>query len=310
MTDQPLLPPPSPAPGFRGLLPGLAYCFIGSLLFWCYLFTLCPLISASQDFSDFKRREEQRASLRDAVKAVKGEVSDPTNSLIAAIGKLTGSVFPGLTLGGLLDAGLGQTKLEQYALEGKSLAASARNSSKPPDAPAQPGAAAETPAAKGTAASAPKPNDVADKFEPSWTFVAWMRNENYEHIYDNWIVRMWAALPANQIALRAFVVFSLALGLLFGGVRMLVAVVSHQYEGGPKAMLLPWVTPLVTLMVLILLSGFGPLFSQGVDSTTSRMLAILTAAVAISPEDFVMAWWGYLSGLIRNGRFAKRLIDS
>lgn len=272
------------------VIAGLVYLAVGFICLWMYIFVMLPLISARGEFEIAKAESEKIVSLRDTVRPLLLSDADGKPSPATEAGlKALQAFYPGLPIErakALLGSETEIERLQERADEDFAGEWTARNrhggaapTTKPTDAKE---------AAPVQTATVPKPTP------PSYLFLAWLAEKN-ERLSTSWLVRQHASSPLAEVTIKSFLLLGLALGLVLGSWRLLkLSRTKNDERRDPKFYLLPLVVPVIALLAVLLLTGFGPVFSSPVDPATNRFLMIMTAIIALAPDQFMLALRNYL----------------
>lgn len=272
------------------LLAGLAYLTIGFVSLWMYVFVMLPLVAARTVFEATKAEHDIVVSLRDTFRPLltsggDGKLSPASDAFLKALQPF----LPSLPLERARLFLAPETDFERlqkradanYAQHWEHLHKSGAPSSPPPPTDANS-------AALPSKQAAPQPTP------PSYLFLAWLSETN-EGLNSTWLARCHASSPVAEITIKAFLMLGLSLGLVLGSWRLLkLSRATSQEIRDPKYYLLPLVVPVIALLAVLLLTGFGPVFSGPVDPATNRFLMIMTAIIALAPDQFILALRNYL----------------
>lgn len=145
--------------------------------------------------------------------------------------------------------------------------------------------------------SALKEPDLPADMPVSAVFRTYLR-ENHEALAASWIANQWLALEAWEATLYSFVCLGFAFGFLGGCIRLFGIGKTNRSSLRNADLVWPLATPVLAIFFVMMLTGFGTVFKSGVDPATSKFLIVLVAAIALSPEVFLVAIRRYLSDLL------------
>ena len=286
---------------------GIIYCGLGASLFLLYFLILLPLIDSRTQFT----REATRHEIIVFGRKLAEKVDEKEKSILEALTPLISRLGITLDSGFFRAAAMYRTDFDN--LEKRSRELFERDTPTRLIPSTQPTTTNATVTAPNVSDAQTVSNTSSEPTPAPYLFLAWLESDNYT-LYDNWLARRLTSLSTSDLAVRTFIAFCLAAGLFFGGLRLLIAAQREQMNSDIpvtsrfKLILMPWATPVMSLLVLVLLTGFGPILAGPLDPATRRLLVVISMSIGIAPEVFVGSLRKFLVDAAR--QFLPGIVDT
>ncbi len=268
------------------LVGGVVYLFVGVVLFTSYHFALAPLMDARVDYERARSTHSFLVKARDVMSHMNAEASEANlsgNRIMAQTLLLELSRVLG---GNVLDF---ETDFDKVIKEAHAIARQDGEKNRP---------------SKGETSSddvSPERSVVNVQIEPTdrQTFEAYLKLSE-EDLGTSSLTWPFLGFQSGRLSLLILFIFASSVGLIAGGLRLLMLQRRPDInELDARHFLLPLLVPVLAIMLLTLLTGFGgSLLDDPIDDATSQLLVMLTGAIGLAPENFMQSVRGYLKSTV------------
>lgn len=239
----------------RQLLPGFCYFGVSVLLLLMYFFVLSPLSEYRIEFEVFRSSQRHLAEVRDSLTVVQGRltVSGATNQPSNV------PIYQFLNSLKEKASAIGQAKLAETV----SMFAQSRTE------------------LESLEMDASKAFGMRTNFSPRHVFVQYLLKKD-ESLYKNPATPLLAYLSPPLLSLLTFLVFCSGLSFFFNSIRLLrLTSIGTPFKN--RVFLYPFFSPILAVLFVVCLRGYGPVFTSEMDAATNRFILIVAVACAFSP---------------------------